>query len=54
MRFSWFYNLSAIAIRGLTLAAKFLLVICLVQYFQPSELGLYGVMAAIVAYALFF
>lgn len=54
MSFSWLYNLTAIALRGLSLGAKFLLVLCLVKYFQPSELGLYGVMAAMVAYALFF
>ena len=54
MRFSWLYNLSAIGIRGIGLVAKFLLVLCLVRYFQPSEMGLYGIMAAMVAYALFF
>lgn len=54
MSFSWFHNLSAVAIRALTLAAKFLLVLCMVKYFQPSELGLYGVITALVAYALFF
>ena len=54
MRFLWLYNLSAIGIRSIGLAAKFLLVLCLVRYFQPSELGLYGIMTAMVAYALFF
>lgn len=54
MRVSWFYNLSAMGIRGAGLVAKFLLVLCLVRYFQPSELGLYGIVAAMVAYALFF
>ncbi len=54
MRFSWFYHLSAIGIRGIGLVAKFILVLCLVRYFQPRELGLYGIMAAMVAYALFF
>ena len=54
MRFSWFYNLSAVGIRGIGLVAKFLLVLCLVHYFQPSDVGLYGMMTAIVAYALFF
>lgn len=54
MRVSWVYNLSAMGIRGAGLVAKFLLVLCLVRYFQPSELGLYGIVAAMVAYALFF
>ncbi|HBI22339.1 MAG TPA: hypothetical protein DDY37_07150 [Legionella sp.] len=54
MRFSWLYHLSAIGIRGIGLVSKFLLVLCLVRYFQPSDLGLYGIMAAMVAYALFF
>ncbi len=36
------------------MVAKLLLAICLVHYFQPSEMGLYGVMTAAVAYALFF
>lgn len=54
MRFSWFRNLTAIGIRVVGLISKFLLVICLVQYFQPSELGLYGVLTAVLAYILFF
>lgn len=54
MRFSWFYSLSAVGIRGIGLIAKFLLVLCLVRYFQPSDLGLYGIITAIVAYTLFF
>ena len=54
MRFPWLYNLSAVGIRGIGLVAKFLLVLCLVRYFQPSELGLYGIITAVVAYALFF
>ncbi len=54
MRFSWFYSLSAVGIRGIGLVAKFLLILCLVRYFQPSDLGLYGIITAIVAYALFF
>ena len=54
MSFSWLSNLTAIAIRALTLAAKFLLVLSMVKYFQPSELGLYGILTALVAYGLFF
>ena len=54
MHFSWFRNLTAVGIRVVGLVAKFLLVICLVEFFQPSELGLYGIMAATLAYALFF
>ncbi len=54
MRFLWLYNLSAVGLRSIGLVAKFLLVLCLVRYFQPSELGLYGIMTAMVAYALFF
>jgi O-antigen/teichoic acid export membrane protein len=48
------YHISAMGIRGLGLVAKFLLILCFVRYLQPSELGLYGIITAMVAYALFF
>ena len=54
MTFSWFNNLTAISIRALGLAAKFILVLCMVKYFQPEELGLYGLLSALIAYGLFF
>lgn len=54
MNWSLFCNLATIALRASTLGAKFLLVIFLVTYFQPEELGMYGVLTAIIAYALFF
>ncbi|MDP3270026.1 MAG: polysaccharide biosynthesis C-terminal domain-containing protein [Legionella sp.] len=54
MNWSLFCNLATIALRASTLGAKFLLVIFLVTYFQPEELGMYGVLTAVIAYALFF
>jgi O-antigen/teichoic acid export membrane protein len=54
MGFSWLRNITAIAIRALTLAAKFLLVLYMIKYFKPEELGLYGVLTALTAYGLFF
>lgn len=46
-----FFNLG---LRGLTLASKFLLMLFLARYLQPEEMGIYGLMTATVASALFF
>ncbi|HEY9857796.1 MAG TPA: oligosaccharide flippase family protein [Stenomitos sp.] len=46
-----FFNL---ALRGLTLASKFLLMLFLARFLQPEEIGVYGLMTATVASALFF
>lgn len=54
MSFYSFNNIAAVIVRSFGLIAKFLLVICLVKYFNTSDLGLYGVVTAIVAYILFF
>lgn len=43
-----------VGLRGLTLISKFLLVFLLARYLAPSELGLYGLLAATVSYSLFF
>ncbi|WP_315337190.1 hypothetical protein [Pseudomonas grimontii] len=47
-------KLSNIAIRGLTLVSKFLLVFFLARFLEPAELGVYGLLAATVGYSLYF
>ena len=42
-----------IALRGLTLASKFLLIFFLARFLEPAELGLYGLLAATIGYALY-
>jgi O-antigen/teichoic acid export membrane protein len=44
---------SNVALRGLTLASKFILLIALARYFQPSDLGIYGLMVSSVAITVF-
>lgn len=46
-------RLSNIALRGATLASKFLLVFFLARYLTAGELGLYGLLTATIAYALY-
>ena len=41
------------AVRGLTLASKFALLIALARYFQPADLGIYGLMVSSVAITVF-
>lgn len=48
-----FLQFSNVAIRGLTLVSKFLLIFFLARYLQPGELGLYGLLAATVGYSLY-
>lgn len=43
-----------VILRGLTLAAKFLLLLAIARYLTPSELGVYGIMTATIALSLFF
>lgn len=49
-----FLQLSNIAIRGLTLVSKFLLIFFLARFLEPAELGIYGLLAATVGYSLYF
>lgn len=42
-----------IALRGITLASKFLLIFFLARFLEPAELGLYGLVAATIGYALY-
>ncbi|WP_339504601.1 lipopolysaccharide biosynthesis protein [Pseudomonas sp. RL_105y_Pfl2_101] len=48
-----FLQLSNIAIRGLTLVSKFLLIFFLARFLEPSELGIYGLLAATIGYSLY-
>ncbi|MBC3362637.1 hypothetical protein [Pseudomonas sp. SWRI154] len=48
-----FLQLSNVAIRGLTLASKFLLIFFLARFLEPAELGIYGLLAATVGYSLY-
>ncbi len=49
-----FLQLSNIAIRGLTLVSKFVLIFFLARFLEPAELGVYGLLAATVGYSLYF
>ena len=42
-----------IALRGTTLASKFLLIFFLAKFLEPKELGLYGLLTATIGYALY-
>ncbi|WP_146541007.1 lipopolysaccharide biosynthesis protein [Pseudomonas bubulae] len=42
-----------IALRGITLASKFLLIFFLAKFLEPKELGLYGLMTVTISYALY-
>jgi O-antigen/teichoic acid export membrane protein len=46
-------RLSNIALRGATLASKFLLVFFLARFLAAGELGLYGLLTATIAYSLY-
>ncbi|MCL6700901.1 hypothetical protein [Pseudomonas sp. T1.Ur] len=48
-----FLQLSNVAIRGLTLASKFLLIFFLARFLEPAELGIYGLLTATVGYSLY-
>lgn len=53
MRVRNFSQLTNIAIRGSTLASKFLLIFFLARFLEPSELGVYGLFAATIGYSLY-
>lgn len=42
-----------IGLRGMTLVSKFLLIFFLAGYLEPAELGLYGLVAATISYAIY-
>lgn len=42
-----------IALRGTTLASKFLLIFFLAKFLEPKELGLYGLLTVTISYALY-
>jgi len=42
-----------VALRGMTLASKFLLIFFLARFLEPAELGLYGLLTATIGYALY-
>lgn len=41
------------ALRGMTLASKFLLIFFLARFLEPAELGMYGLLVATIGYALY-
>lgn len=43
-----------VGLRGLTLAIKFFLIICLAVYLPPEDVGLYGLIAVTVSYSIYF
>lgn len=46
-------QLANIVLRGLTLGSKFLLIIYLAKFLEPDQLGLYGLIAGSIGYALY-
>ncbi|MEO4046298.1 hypothetical protein AAFN46_04290 [Pseudomonas sp. CAU 1711] len=47
------HRLLNVALRGLTLGSKFLLIFFLARFLEPAELGLYGLLSVTVGYALY-
>lgn len=48
-----FTRLINVALRGITLASKFLLIFFLARFLEPAELGLYGLLVATIGYSLY-
>ena len=46
-------HLANVVLRGLTLLSKFLLIFVLAKFLEPGELGLYGLIVATIAYAMY-
>lgn len=46
-------QLANLILRGLTLVSKFVLIFFLAKYLNPDEVGLYGLLAASISYALY-
>ena len=42
-----------VALRGTTLASKFLLIFFLAKFLEPKQLGLYGLLTVTIGYALY-
>lgn len=42
-----------VALRGMTLASKFLLIFFLARFLEPAELGIYGLLTATIGYTLY-
>lgn len=53
MSHTHFTRLINIALRGMTLISKFLLIFMLARFLEPSDLGLYGLFIATVGYSLY-
>lgn len=53
MRKEGLTRLINIALRGTTLASKFLLIFFLAKFLEPKELGLYGLLVATISYAIY-
>lgn len=47
-------RLANMFLRGLTLAARFLLIFFLARYLEPAEVGVYGLFTATIGYAFYF
>ncbi|MFX4789973.1 hypothetical protein ABTB87_22095 [Acinetobacter baumannii] len=43
-----------LAVRGLNLASKFILIVFLAKFLTVAELGLYGLIAATINFAMYF
>ena len=52
MQINHLARLVSIVLRGMTLGSKFLLIFILARFLTPAELGLYGLLAATIGYAL--
>lgn len=46
-------NFFAVFVRGLTLSSKFVFLFVLAKFFAPEEVGLYGILVATIAYAIY-
>lgn len=46
-------RIANVALRGLTLGSKFILLIAMAEFMSPSAVGEYGILAATIGYALF-
>lgn len=53
MQINHLARLVSIVLRGMTLGSKFLLIFILARFLTPAELGLYGLLAATIGYALY-
>jgi O-antigen/teichoic acid export membrane protein len=47
-------NILNVALRGITLLSKFILIFFLAKYLEPDQVGLYGLLTATIGYAFYF